>query len=59
MRAGKCPSSFEEVYPQHEFAPLVVLAMAIAAWIRKGLDRTASPKGAGVDGLPGSNQASR
>jgi hypothetical protein len=50
MRAGACPSSFEEVYRQYEFAPLVELAMTIAVRIKKGLaDRAANPKGAGVE----------
>jgi len=31
--------SFEEVYPQYEFAPLVHLALAAAAWMKGRLEK--------------------
>jgi len=34
MRSAVRPLNFEEVYSRYEFAPLVNLAMIIAAWIK-------------------------
>jgi len=30
---------FEDVYPQYEFAPLVRLALTIAEWMKRHLDK--------------------
>lgn len=52
MRSGLRPLKFEEVYQRYEFAPLVELAMGLAAWIRKRLaDRPPESTGKGIDGL--------
>lgn len=51
-------ANFEQVYTRYEFAPLVELAMTIAAWARKRLaEKPVRPGATDVDGPSGADQA--
>lgn len=35
MEPDRTPERFEDIYPRHDFAPLVQIALNLAAWIKR------------------------
>ena len=60
MKLKITPPRFEDAYRQHQFAPLVALAMALADWVKKRrADKPANHRIAGIGGSSRDERTSR